>query len=62
MAHPQFTDDEAEKLRELLRQDDRAKWFWSSMRTWFLWFAALGSALHWGWQALQDIVTSFFPH
>jgi hypothetical protein len=58
----QFTDEEAQRLRELLKADDRVKWFWASIRTWALWLAAVASAMHWGWAALTDIFTSFFRH
>jgi hypothetical protein len=65
-----FTDEElarvralleqADRIEALLRQDEHTRWFWSSVRTWALWISAVGSAMHWGWAALSDILNQLW--
>lgn len=50
-----MTSDENRRLRQLLRDDDRAHWFWTTVRTWIMWFGGIAIAL----LALKDTLRSF---
>jgi len=40
-----FTPDERKRIRRLIRADDRARWFWSTVRIWVLWLGGVAVAL-----------------
>lgn len=40
-----LTPDENERLRRMLEADDRARWFWSTIRTWVIWMGGVSLAL-----------------
>jgi hypothetical protein len=36
-----LSEDEIRSLRRLMKADERARWLWSSLRTWALWITAV---------------------
>jgi hypothetical protein len=52
-----LTEEEVVALRELLKSEDRLKWFWTASRTWALWLSAIAAMLTHGWDALMKIVS-----
>lgn len=48
--------DEIARLREMLKSEDRAVWFWSTVKVWATWIAAVVLGLTMGWDALKKIV------
>jgi hypothetical protein len=42
---PQFNEDEAKALRELIRDHDRAKWLRGQLRIWILWCLGIPAAV-----------------
>lgn len=55
---PPLTEDEIEKLRGLLRSDDRVVWFWSTLKVWATWIAAVLLGITLGWDALKKLVAA----
>ena len=45
----QLTEAEVSELREMLEEERRAKWLWSSIRVWAVWVAAVvgGTTIFW---------------
>lgn len=37
---PPLSDEELKAMREMIKQDERARWVWSSIRLWSMWLAA----------------------
>lgn len=55
---PPLTDAELVELRELLESDRRAKWLWSTLRTWSLWLGGVIGAITLTWDSLARVVKS----
>ncbi len=55
---PPLSDEEIEKLRELLIREARVTWLWSTARTWAVWIAAVVGGVTIGWDTLTKIVRS----
>jgi hypothetical protein len=51
-----FTREERARIRRILRDDDRARWFWASLR---IWGAYIGAAIV-GIYTLQDPIMRMF--
>ncbi len=51
-----LSDEEIKKLRTIIEQDARAKWFWSSLRTWILAISSTIALLTVGLDGLKSIV------
>lgn len=55
-----FTPDENRRFRRLLRDEDRARWFWSTVRIWVGYFTAaivgIGLAAGYVKDALKGII------
>ena len=52
----EFTPAERRRLRKLLTHDERARWFWSTARTWILWIGGVCVALTSGYTWLRDLI------
>lgn len=62
----QFTDEEIARLRkileiddrlvEIVKSDDRARWFWSTFRVWALTAATLIAPVLLAWDRLVDYI------
>lgn len=52
----ELSDEEIAALRQMLKQDDRVLWFWSTVKTWAVWVAAVIAGVTIGWDALGRIV------
>jgi len=48
-----LSDQEVAKLRRILRDDDRARWFWASARIWLGWIIAAPAALYAAYAAVM---------
>lgn len=55
---PPLTDAELKEVRELLESDRRAKWLWSTLRTWSLWLGGVFGAITLTWDSLARVVKS----
>ena len=53
---PPLSDEEIVQLRGLLKSDDRAIWFWSTVKVWATWIAAVVVGLSLGWDALKKLL------
>jgi hypothetical protein len=53
---PPLTDEEVEKLRELLEHEKRVRWFWSTARTWAVGLAAIIGGVTIGWDTIVKII------
>lgn len=41
---PPLTEDELKYIREVIQQDQRVRWFWSTLKTWSLAILAIVAA------------------
>lgn len=48
--------EEIWRVREMLRSEERAVWFWATVKVWATWIAAVVLGLTMGWDALKKIV------
>ena len=51
-----LTPDELRALRKIILADDRARWFWSTLRIWVLWGGAVATAFAAVKQPLTDFL------
>lgn len=51
-----LTDEEIVRLRSLLTANDRAVWFWATLKVWSTWLAAVLLGITLGWDALKKLV------
>lgn len=56
--HP-LTDEELMDLRAMLEKERRIVWFWSTMRVWAGWLAAVVGAYFAAKALLADVATRF---
>lgn len=55
-----FTAAERKAIRKLLEQDARAKWLWSTLRTWVGWGAATIAALYSIREHIKNVAKAIF--
>lgn len=53
-----FTADEEKTLREMIKERDRAKWFWTSVRVWAMGAAAVVGAFTLMYDAIVRFIKS----
>jgi len=51
-----FSESEMDTLREMLEQDRRTRWLWSTARAWALWITAVVAGLTVGLDALKAAI------
>ncbi|MDH4051523.1 MAG: hypothetical protein OEU93_08070 [Rubrivivax sp.] len=51
-----LTADEAQRLRDLIKADDRATWLWSSLKVWAAWITGVVVALTVGLDFLRRLL------
>lgn len=56
LSDAELTPAERKRLRELLRNDDRVAWFWSTFRTWAMWVSGVATFAY----ASQKFIVDFF--
>lgn len=52
----EFTPVERKRLRQLLEDDKRTRWFWSTARTWVIWIGGVAVAITATYTWLKDVV------
>lgn len=52
---PPLTDSERREVRQMLEQNRRASWAWSTLRVWSTWIVALVAALTVGWDFIRRL-------
>lgn len=50
------TQDEITKIRQLIEQDARTRWFWSSLRTWVLAISSILALFTVGFDGIRTIL------
>lgn len=50
------TEEELTKIRQLIEQDARTRWFWSSLRTWVLAISSVLALFTVGFDGLKTIL------
>jgi len=50
------TEEELTKIRQLIEQDARTRWFWSSLRTWMLAISSVLALFTVGFDGLKTIL------
>ena len=55
-AEPELTNEEKRAIRTILKNEDRVKWFWGSVRVWALWIGAVVGGFTIGSEALKRFV------
>lgn len=53
---PPLRPDELIRVREMFKSEDRAVWFWGTVKVWATWIAAVVLGVSMGWDALKKIV------
>lgn len=53
-----LTEEEVAELREMLEEERRAKWLWSSIRVWSIWIAAVVGGMTVFWDSATRILRS----
>jgi hypothetical protein len=51
-----LSESEIQQLRGLLKSEDRAVWFWATLKVWSTWLAAVILGVTLGWDALKKLV------
>ncbi len=51
---PPLTDEELKALRSIIKQDDRRKWLWASIRTKSVWFTAVAGGVTLFWDLVKQ--------
>jgi hypothetical protein len=49
-----LTEEENRAVRRMLKTEDRMRWFWSTARVWFMWFAAVATFVVTVWKPVTD--------
>ena len=50
------SDEDAKRLRDLIKADDRATWLWSTMKVWAAWITGIVVALTVGLDFLRRVI------
>ena len=50
------SEEEARRLRDLIKADDRATWLWSTMKVWAAWITGIVVALTVGLDFLRRVI------
>lgn len=45
LSDEEFTAAERKRLRGLLRDDDRSRWFWALVKTWLIWLSSVAAGV-----------------
>lgn len=53
-----LTEEEVKQIREILQNEQRAKWLWSSIRVWSIWIAGVITAISITWGTFVEIIRS----
>ncbi len=56
MKDAQLTEEDSKALREMLEQDRRTRWLWSTARAWAVWIAAVVAGYTIGLDALKAML------
>jgi len=51
-----LSDRELKSLRRIIRDDDRARWFWRSMRIWATYISAAIAGLYASWEVIARAI------
>lgn len=51
-----LNDQELQSLRRIIRDDDRARFLWATLRIWGTWIGAVVAALYASWDVLARMV------